>query len=293
MTAAYRQGFLAKLAEADKAEEKGPWYDRDKPNRNKKLKAFLTERKMVPAEEEKKEAFAIGFINKLAEAGVDTKENLLKLAADDSSWLGRYLAMKGIQGQMAIEKPWKSMGSGVLGGLAVTPLTVPMQLAGLPPALNPIHHTGIAMGQRRITPGSTPEERKKVIKEMIKNTRGMTYGQAAGRGAKRLVGPGAALGAGVGLLGGAATGGYLGGQQSGDIKDVLMGAGLGAGAGLLGGSALGAGIGAGSGALGGMLNRLILGNISPSTAQRASNMYAEHPYATSLPFGDMVGAGIA
>lgn len=36
------------------------------------------------------EAFKQGFMNKLAEAGVDTRENLLKLAADGSSWLGRY-----------------------------------------------------------------------------------------------------------------------------------------------------------------------------------------------------------
>lgn len=105
MTAAYRQGFLAKLAEGSKTDE---------AYSDEKLMSWMKEKGMVPAkstvkknpgvkkpgtytEEEKKEAFARGFAQKCAEMGVDPNE-LLKVAV---------MPMLGVQQHMPVSKPRK------------------------------------------------------------------------------------------------------------------------------------------------------------------------------------------
>ena len=246
-----------------------------------------------------KQAFERGFLKAAMSNGVDilTATQLLKHA--ESSWIGRYLAEKAIPTSANIDQPCKSM-AGALPGIAINEgLLGPARIPTILGIGNPLAEAGAAAMY-----GNSKNREKK-------------YQEAAGAVDKRTLGAnmhhaGKKTAIPYGILG-ALAGGALGAAApyaihnlpgvhypdyqniSGPnaiptaLSDRAIAGGELAGAGAIGGGALGYGIGA----LSGGINSAVIHNTSDETKQRATAMKAKHPFMTSLPFGDMIGAAAA
>ena len=199
-------------------------------------------------------------------------DNHFKTAGENSSGVGRYFASKALRTQAISQHPGKAI-------IGATPGMLPY--AGLPISLL----GGTEMASSRLALGG-PEDRNKAYETADKELKENSYGQNAHQLGKSWAGPQAILG---GVAGGALGALYPWVAPNGGtpttadhINSGLAGAGLG----LLGG----AGIGYLSGGAGGLVNKFIANHTSDESRQRAGAMKAKHPYATALPFGDMVGA---
>ena len=240
----------------------------------------------------RKEAYDRGFFKAALANNIDplTAVELLKLAS--SSGIGRYFAEKGVLGDAMIDHPYR-----------MTAGTIPGQVLG--------HAAFAAGGPLAATLASPLTEMGAVATFGGKQNRKEKYQEASDavkeRGTlenmhhsgKKLTPLMAALGA--------LAGGGIGAMQGHDsqyghgplthgnllepystshtIGSGLLGAGIGAGVGALSGYA--------GGALGGAINSAETKGPSEESRQRALKMKTNHPYLTSLPFGDVIGAAVS
>lgn len=230
--------------------------------------------------------------------------NLLKVADEESSAIGRYLATKALKSQAQIDHPIGSTLGGIGGSLAGAGIGgVGGGLAGL----------GLG-GLAALTSNYDPEEKVKLMKS--------------------LAGGGALLGGGLGAIVGSGAGRNMGAQgfsekertktlknTSQELKNRpilsnishsalnqgVLGAFLGGGLGTaMGGmnnfnnpqalkttllTTLGGGAaGALSGAVSGGINSLIRKEVSNPSVARAGKMTARHPIGQAMPFGDVISS---
>lgn len=197
-----------------------------------------------------------------------------KIAGDnETSAIGRYLAMKAMRAQTEGESPWRTAA----GNLAGIPL------AAIPFAGPLLGSTVSEAGGRYMSEGFEEEERKKTLSESIKGVKDRGYGENAGLLAKKILPLGLTGGGLAGLGYGAMS--ALSNPALDDTAKALQIAGfgaLGAGAGGL--------LGAGGGAVTGLLSSAILKNTTPKTQELAKDYVAERPIVGSLPFGEVGGA---
>lgn len=200
----------------------------------------IAEKNAAHGDKMNKRAFEQGYSDRVKQA-----------VGNDSNWLGRYLATKGIRPGMQNERPWRTMVGNTLGlgGLAL----------GVP---NAIGEYGLSL-----------DKRKELLDKVTSDPMSKSYGEMAMHGAGNWVGPGAVVGGVAGTIGGGVLGGGLG---------SIVGMGVGAGVGALAGLS--------QGALNALLQKLILRNVSRSSVSRAAQLKQEHPLLSALPFGDMIGA---
>lgn len=140
--------------------------------------------------------------------------------------------------------------------------------------------------------GKTEKERKKTLDEHFHKLKHDSASHSAGRYAKAFL-PSQMAG---GALVGGALGAYLGNHPidasakfftEGDSwGNMASNAGMGAGAGALATGGLGALVSGTSG----LIDSVIAKHLSHDSEDRAKKFKSKHPYSTSLPFGDMVGA---
>ena len=139
--------------------------------------------------------------------------------------------------------------------------------------------------------GRKSEDRSKTISENTDKLDSEGYGANAHRYGKTYAGPSALIGGVGGALSGAALGGGLGGPGmfDGGVGGALSGAALGGGLGTLGGGALGYM----GGGLQGLYDKFVTNHTNDDSKRRAHDFKSKHPYATALPFGDVIGAAMS
>ncbi len=202
--------------------------------------------------------------------------------ADVGSWFSKYLNMKAQPSQGKMDHPWKALssvpGTVVDNGLAT--------FTGIAPGF------GEMMGSRAAL-GGDPKTREKTMKDSTQDTNSRSYGQQAMHGLKKS-GPAALV---SGLAGGGM--GYLLGHMMNRGQNIPgMPAGLptihtSPWATAAGGAIGGAASAAGTMTLVSLLNKLVTNNTKPENQAKSRDLKAKHPYATALPFGDMIGAAVA
>ncbi|NBQ67453.1 MAG: hypothetical protein EBU46_00945 [Nitrosomonadaceae bacterium] len=116
--------------------------------------------------------------------------------------------------------------------------------------------------------GRKSEDRSKTISENTDKLDSEGYGANAHRYGKTYAGPSALIGGVGGALSGAALGGGLG---------------------TLGGGALGYM----GGGLQGLYDKFVTNHTNDDSKRRAHDFKSKHPYATALPFGDVIGAAMS
>lgn len=193
---------------------------------------------------------------------------ILKSAKNNSnsSWLGRYANMTTLPFQQMVDKNPKA--TGIMG------------LVGSPVIGEPLTE----MAMKRYSLGGTTKERKNNLDDADETLQERGYGKNMHTLGKNLAGPasllGGAIGTGLGAMlekGPQDTGSRLGNAALGGLGGATIG-GL---AGYLGGGFNGA------------ITKAVDNNTSTESTERAKKMIAKHPYLTSLPFGNMVGAAFA
>ncbi len=201
---------------------------------------------------------------------INNKQPILLGAIQKSGgYLGRLANMYAQPFQASVESPWTSsaIGAPAVVGDYVAPMS------GY--ALGPLSE----MLQKRVILGGSDQERTDTLNNNANALKNTSMGGNALKAAKRFALPSAVFG---GLAGGATA--AAGGSHA-NIGDILTGAGVGALGGLVGGSGVGAGMGA--------LSKYINNRTSADSQNRSRDMIAKHPYLTSLPFGNLIGAGVA
>jgi hypothetical protein len=256
--------------------------------------------------------FKEGFIKRANAFGLNTytAERLFKAADEEaqpkpygSSPHGRYFDLKKNRMQTMIDHPFKASAGGLGGrvaGSAIGALIGGLGGAGIGATTGKGQHIfeaatggaglggylggmiGAPMGNSLGSQGLTEEQRNKTLSETDK---GLSERSTAGNVLHS--------GKNMGLLGGTVGGLYgagiglanphgVFGDNIAPWQRALIGGGIGA----VGG---GASAGLAGGALGG-INKFIHNYTSDETHNRSRNMLARHPMATTLPFGDVVGA---
>jgi hypothetical protein len=209
------------------------------------------------------EAFNRGFIKAAMSNGVNPLDavNLLKHA--ESSWAGRYFAEKGIPSSAMMDHPYRSLAGAMPGNVV---LLAPLQEMGM----------AATFGGKK--------NREELYRKSMEGTEERGLGGNMHHFGKKLAPVYAGLGA---LIGG--VGGYFGRPHAKSIPGAIGEAAIGAGVGGLAGG----GLGYLAGGLAGGLTHPMIHGTSDESKERALKMKAEHPYLTSLPFGDMIGAAVA
>lgn len=188
---------------------------------------------------------------------------MYKFAKDskESNWLSRYLASTVLDSQRAVEHPYKVLASSVPSAI---------------PGLGMLYHLGggPAATLKRLTGGATEETQETAARDLVKKLDERSVLGNTWEGAKKW-GP-------MGGLIGAALMGTAVGARYGNLSDALAGAGIGGVAGLVGG-----GFG---GATAGFLNKLLSKTYGEDAKEHSIKLTKKHPYATALPFGNVVGA---
>ena len=220
----------------------------------------------------KKEAFNRGFVKAAMNNGCNIPQAATLLKEAESSGMGRYLAMKATGGSTYLDNPGKAAAGLTLGNVPYVNLLGTQEMLA-----------NRMMGEK--------EERGKKMEKSVNDVNNRTLGENTWHGAKQWAKPMSILGG----LAGAGLAAYLSTRPETFVRtpppprnpliDIPVGAALGTGIGALGGGL--------AGAAGGLINKAILQNTTKETQQRAIKMKNEHPYLTSLPFGDMIGAANA
>ena len=186
-------------------------------------------------------------------------------AADDSSYLGRYVGLHALQGQGDIESPWiSSLLNGASGAARLV--------------------TGPIANRLELGKGTPGAERLQAMLDAAEKRKGH-FGASFGHGAAQMAGPGAligGLGGAVGGVMGAARGHGSGSQLA--VSGLIGGLG-----GVVGGGVLGGLLGGTRGAV----QEAILSRLRPSTKARLKQHLSRNPSLTGLPLGSVIGAGVA
>lgn len=198
----------------------------------------------------------------------------------EAGYFGRYFNM-GSQPQqtMLSRKPGATLAAGI-------PASVSNQVL---PGSSLVAGPASEMLQRAVALGGNTGARRSNMEAANTELKGRSLGQNAMHIAGKTAVPMALMGGLAGLGIGAyenykGHGGFSGWGME-DAKNMLgVGAGVGLGAGALG---------AFGGAISGGINKIVDQNTSEDSQVRAREMVAKHPYLTSLPFGNIIGAGLA
>lgn len=188
--------------------------------------------------------------------------------AEDGSRLGAYFASKPAERSYHLDNPGTSLGLSLLANPAA-------DLVGIREML-----------LARMS-GKNVKERGEKLDDNVDQLKQDGYLRSGHRYGKRFIRPGALWGALIGgLLGMRSNRQQIWHRQpSARWTNVLAHAGVGALGGAAGGYVGGAGLG--------LADKFIVRHTSDGSRARARKFKAEHPYATALPFGDMVGAALS
>lgn len=224
-------------------------------------------------------AYAAGFIKAAMDNGAtpDQAVTILKKYAEGegSSWGGRYLAQHAVPSAAQTDYPWRLTAM----SLPFSTMIHPELLGGALPAVGAsIAAAPVVEMLRARAMGGAGEGLKEKYEKAVRRVEGDSTMKNMARTAGKWALPGALAGG----LGGVILSDAVSGVLPGDTWQI---GGAGALGGLLGGTL--------GGGLNGLLQSAILKNTTPETKRRAIAMKSKHPYATALPFGDMIGAGYA
>jgi hypothetical protein len=234
-----------------------------------------------------KEAFERGFLKAALYNGVNpmVAVGLLKHAGV----FGRYFDEGAIPHNAMIDQPYKSEAASLPGRAINTAALI------APPGISNAIQFGIGMpiGELGMAAAfGNKDNREKKYRKSLTDMENRGYRSQMNHSGDKLMVPEAILG---GLVG-AGAGAYIGRQipgagpayygpfhaEGGKLRNSIIGAALGT---LAGGTT-----GYLNGALAGGWNKFVTKHTSEDSKERALKMKARHPYLTSLPFGDMVGA---
>lgn len=207
------------------------------------------------------EHFELGFQKRAEEEG------------EKPSGLGTYFASKALQSRAWSDNAGKTLATQL--GFSLPYLSQISALTGAGESLN----NRIALG---VTEAARRESLQKADSELAGTTLGDNAFDVAGKYAK----PFSVAGGLAGGLGGLLAA-YSATPKEQAIPALPIYAGL---AGLAGGALGGGLLGGVAGGASGALQKAFYDNTSKASHSAAANMKAEHPYATSLPFGDAIGA---
>ncbi len=202
---------------------------------------------------------------------------ILKAAKNNSnsSWLGRYANMTTLPFQQMMDKNPKA--------------TSIMGLVGSPAIGEPLTE----MAMKRYSLGGTTKERKNNLDDADETLQERGYTKNIHTLGKNLAGPASLLGGAIGtgfgaLMNPQVNDGFGHNAQFGTGSRLGNAALFG-----LGGAAAGGLGGYLGGGFNGAITKAVDNNTSTESTERAKKMIAKHPYLTSLPFGNMVGAAFA
>lgn len=188
--------------------------------------------------------------------------------ADDGTRLGAYFASKPAERSYHLNSPHTALGTTLMA--------------------NPVADV---VGLREMLlarmAGRTSKERGEKLDDNVSRLEQDGYLRSGHRYGKRWAKPGAVWGAILGGLIGASLDQDKLFRPRGQARAINTLAGAGAGA--IGG-AVGGYLG---GAPTGVLDKFIIRHTSAGSKARARKFKSEHPYATALPFGDVVGAALS
>ncbi len=205
------------------------------------------------------ESIKKGFIKRAQEYGVPSykAEKLLK----EAGGIGTYFNQRALSSQNAVNNMGTAMG-----------FNIPNYIPGLGTAY--ALAGGPEMATRAATLGGSDKERYQNLDKIDKQIKDKDYTDLALSNAGKGAIPGALIG---GALGGSIAG--LSGQEPLEVlKETALGGTIGAGA-----------VGSAAGLVG-LINKFVSNHTDKKSKESAKRLISEHPYASSLPLGGVIGS---